>query len=165
MVHYHSFGCLRHCSVAYYKMVPKIYRATTLILVQPQRVPTEYVRSTVTDSVTSLLNTLSQEILSRTRLERVIQEFNLYEDIRSKVPLERIVEIMREAIGIKVEGDPRNERAQSTFSISFEGKEPRTVMLVTNKLASLFIEENARARDSRQRNVGVPGQRTFRHGR
>jgi polysaccharide chain length determinant protein (PEP-CTERM system associated) len=134
-------------SFAYYKKVPKIYRATTLILVQPQRVPTEYVRSTVTDSVASLLNTLSQEILSRTRLEKVIQEFNLYEDIRSKVPLERIVEIMREAIGIKVEGDPRNERAQSTFSVWFEGKDPRTVMLVTNKLASMFIEENARARE------------------
>jgi len=134
-------------SVAYYKMMPKIYRAATLILVQPQRVPTEYVRSTVTDSVTSLLNTLSQEILSRTRLEKVIQEFDLYEDIRAKVPLEKIVEIMREAIGIKVEGDPRNERAQSTFSITFEGKEPRTVMLVTNKLASLFIEENLRVRE------------------
>jgi polysaccharide chain length determinant protein (PEP-CTERM system associated) len=134
-------------SFAYYKRLPKIYSATTLILVQPQRIPAEYVRPTVTESVTGLLNTLSQEILSRTRLEKVIQEFDLYADLRGKVPLERIVEIMRGAIGIRVEGDARDERAQSTFRISFEGKEPRTVMLVTNKLASLFIEENARARE------------------
>jgi len=134
-------------SFAYYKMSPKVYRATTLILVQPQRIPTEYVRPTITESVSSLLNTLGQEILSRTRLEKVIQEFNLYEDLQSKVPLERIVEIMREAIEVKVEGRPQNEQAQSTFSISFEGKEPRTVMLVTNKLASLFIGENVRVRE------------------
>ena len=134
-------------SFAYYKRLPKIYRASTLILVQAQRIPTEYVRPTVTDSVASRLNTLRQEILSRTRLEKVIQEFDLYADLRSKVPLEQIVEIMRGAIGIKVEGDQRDERAQSTFSISFEGKEPRTVMLVTNKLASLFIEENVRGRE------------------
>ena len=62
-------------SYAVYKKLPKIYQAKTMILVQPQSIPTEYVRSTITDSVTSRLNTLSQEILSRTRLEKVINEF------------------------------------------------------------------------------------------
>jgi polysaccharide chain length determinant protein (PEP-CTERM system associated) len=134
-------------SFAFYKRLPKIYIAKTLILVQPQRIPTEYVRSTITDSVTSRLNTLGQEILSRTRLEKVIHEFNLYADLRNKVPLEEIVEIMRGAIEVRVQSEPQYERAQNSFSVSFEGKDPRTVMLVTNKLASLFIEENLKVRE------------------
>jgi len=134
-------------SFAVYKKLPKYYRASTLILVQSQRIPTEYVRSTITDTVTSQLNTLSQEILSRTRLEKVIHEFNLYADLLRKFPMEVVVETMRKAIEVRIQSQPRYEPGQNSFSISFEEKEPRTVMLVTNKLASLFIEENLRVRE------------------
>ena len=134
-------------SFAVYKKLPKYYRASTLILVQSQRIPTEYVRSTITDTVTSQLNTLSQEILSRTRLEKVIHEFNLYADLLRKFPMEEVVENMRKAIEVRIQSQPRYEPGQNSFSISFEGKEPRTVMLVTNKLASLFIEENLKVRE------------------
>src|SRR4030043_141167 len=122
-------------SFAVYKRLPKIYRAATLILVQPQTVPENYVRSTITDSVVSRLNTISQEILSRTRLEKVINEFNLYSDIRNKAPMEVVVETMRTAIDVKAQ-EQRRERSQNSFSISFEGQEPSTVMMVTKKLAS-----------------------------
>lgn len=136
-------------SFGVYKYLPKVYKATTLILVQPQAVPESYVRSTITDSVANRLNTISQEILSRTRLEKVIQEFTLYADLHKKIPLEEIIEVMRKAIEIKVQ-EPRRDRgdqATNSFSISFEGGEPKTVMMVTNKLASLFIEENLKVRE------------------
>jgi succinoglycan biosynthesis transport protein ExoP len=135
-------------SFGVYKYLPKVYKATTMILVQPQRVPENYVHPTITDSVASRLNTIGQEILSRTRLEKVIQEFNLYSDIRKSVPMEGIVEMMRHAVEVKVQTNPQNERVQNSFSVSFEGKDPETVMMVTNKLASLFIEENLKVRES-----------------
>jgi len=135
-------------SFGVYKYLPKVYKATTLILVQSQRVPESYVRSTITDSVASRLSTISQEILSRTRLEKVIQEFNLFSEIRNSVPMEGIVEMMRSAIEVKVQANPQYERTQNSFSIAFMGKDPETVMMVTNKLASLFIEENLRVRES-----------------
>jgi len=127
---------------AVYKYLPKVYKTTTLILVQSQRIPENYVRATLTDSVTDRLNTISQEILSRTRLEKVISEFNLYSDMLNKFRMEEIIDMMRTKIGIRVE-------QESAFSISFEGSDPQTVMTVTNKLASMFIEENLRSRESR----------------
>jgi len=131
---------------AVYGYLPKIYRATTLILVQPQRVPTDYVRPTITDTVAIRLSTISQEILSRTRLEKVIQEFHLFSGERSRVPMEEMVERMRKSISVDV---PRQrDQAQSFFSISYQGTDPTLVMLVTNKLASLFIEENLKSRES-----------------
>jgi polysaccharide chain length determinant protein (PEP-CTERM system associated) len=132
-------------SFGVYKYLPKFYRATTLILVQPQRVPETYVRTTVTESVADRLSTISQEILSRSRLEKIIEEFNLYREHRQKMHMEDIVEMMKKAIDIKVRGGG----IQNAFTISFEDREPRTVMLVTNKLASLFIEENLKARELR----------------
>jgi polysaccharide chain length determinant protein (PEP-CTERM system associated) len=141
-------------SFGVYKHLPKIYQSTTLILVQPQSVPENYVRPTVTESVINRLNTISQEILSRTRLEKIIEEFNLYGDLRKKVPMEEVAEAMRKAIIVKVDVPifgqrSRNDLAENTFSISYEGEEPRTVMMVTNKLASMIIEENLKVRELR----------------
>jgi polysaccharide chain length determinant protein (PEP-CTERM system associated) len=75
-------------------------------------------------------------------LERVIKEFNLYPDMVNKMPMEVIVDRMKAKIEVRVQ-------RHNAFSISFEGKDPETVMQVTNKLASMFIEENLRFRESR----------------
>ncbi len=137
-------------SYGVYKTLPKIYQATTLILVQPQSVPESYVRPTITESVVSRLSTISQEILSRTRLEKVIEEFNLYPDLRKKMTKEEVIERMRKAIDVKVQEPRRSGRDSTTnsFTISFEGDHPQIVMQVTNKLASLFIEENLKVRET-----------------
>jgi uncharacterized protein involved in exopolysaccharide biosynthesis len=60
------------------RRLPNLYRSETVILVVPQRVPENYVRSTVTARIEDRLNSISQQILSRTRLERIIQDFDLY---------------------------------------------------------------------------------------
>jgi len=129
-------------SFGVYKYLPKEYRASTVILVRAQKVPESYVRATLTEPVTDRLNTISQEILSRTRLEKVIKEFNLYPEMVDKLHMEDIVNMMKTKIDVKVQ-------RQSAFQISFEGRDPQTVMTVTNKLASMFIEENLKSRESR----------------
>jgi polysaccharide chain length determinant protein (PEP-CTERM system associated) len=129
-------------SFGVYKFLPKEYRAKTVILVRVQKVAENYVRSTIVEPAASRLNTISQEILSRTRLERIIKEFNLYPDKVNKLTMEEIVEIIKGKIDVKV-------RKPDAFSISFEGTEPETVMNVTNKLASMFIEENLKFRETR----------------
>jgi len=122
-----------------YRYLPTRYQSDTLILVVPQQVPDAYVRSTVTTKVEDRLQTITQQILSRTRLERIIQDFNLYAEQRETSTMESVVEGMRSSIGVQiVKGD--------SFRVSFTSSEPRTSMRVTERLASLFIEENLRDR-------------------
>ena len=119
--------------------LPNRYRSETLILVVPQRVPESYVKSTVTSRIEDRLQSISQQILSRTRLERIIQDFSLYPAERRTGIMEDIVEQMRRAIDVQiVKGD--------AFRVSFTGEDPRVVQKVTERLASLFIEENLRDR-------------------
>jgi polysaccharide chain length determinant protein (PEP-CTERM system associated) len=129
-------------SFGMYKYLPKEYRANTVILVRAQKVAEKYVQATIVEPASDRLNTISQEILSRTRLERIIKELNLYPEKVNKLHMEEIVEIMKTKIDIKV-------RRPDIFSISFEGRDPVTVMNATNKLASMFIEENLKLRESR----------------
>jgi polysaccharide chain length determinant protein (PEP-CTERM system associated) len=124
-------------------MVPKEYRATTLILVTPQKVPEDFVRPTVTARIEDRLQSIGQEIMSRTRLEQVIEEFKLYQGEGKSLRREEIVEIMQKNIQVQLPGKAR----EGYFTISYIGKDPRVVTLVTNKLASLFIEENLKLRE------------------
>ena len=126
--------------VAYVRTLPNLYTSDTLILVVPQQVPEAYVRSTVTTRIEDRLQTITQQILSRTRLERIIQDFNLYSDVRKTAIMEDVVERMRSSIGVQVvKGD--------AFRVSFTSDDARTAMRVTERLASLFIEENLRDRE------------------
>jgi polysaccharide chain length determinant protein (PEP-CTERM system associated) len=120
---------------------PNQYRSDTLILVVPQRVPENYVRSTVTTRIEDRLQSISQQILSRTRLERIIQDFNLYTDRRKTEIMEDIVERMRKDIDLEVvKGD--------AFRVGFTSSDPRTAMRVTERLASFFIDESLRDREA-----------------
>jgi len=78
--------------------LPSIYQASTLILIQRQKVPEAYVEPTVTSAIGDRLQTISQQILSRTRLETIINQFNLYQDLRQSLFMEEIVEIARKTI-------------------------------------------------------------------
>ena len=122
------------------RALPDLYRSETLILVVPQRVPENFVKSTVTTRIEDRLQSITQQILSRTRLERVIKDFELYPQERRTGIMEDVVEKMRRDISVQVvKGD--------AFRVSYVGREPRTVMKVTERLASLFIEENLRDRE------------------
>ncbi len=116
------------------------YRSETLILVVPQRVPESYVRSTVTMRIEDRLRSIGEQILSRSRLEKVITDFDLYPDQRKTMPMEQIVAGM--ILNINV--DPIRDDA---FKISFISPTPRTAMIVADRLASMFIDENARDRE------------------
>jgi uncharacterized protein involved in exopolysaccharide biosynthesis len=123
-----------------YYLLPTRYQSDTLILVIPQQVPESSVRSTATSPIEERLQIITQQILSRTRLERIILDFNLYPDRRKTTPMELVAEQMRSNIGVQIiKGD--------AFRVSFTSVEPKTAMHVTERLASLYIEENLRSRE------------------
>ncbi|MDY6971063.1 MAG: XrtA system polysaccharide chain length determinant [Thermodesulfobacteriota bacterium] len=120
--------------------LPPIYRAGTLILIQKQRVPEAYIKPTVTTGIGERLHTISQQIMSRTRLEKIINEFDLYSDLRQSLFMEEIVTKMRKDIALEVKGG-------EAFELFYDGKDPKVVSMVANRLASLFIEENLKMRE------------------
>jgi polysaccharide chain length determinant protein (PEP-CTERM system associated) len=138
-------------AVVWAALAPRKYQASTLVLVTPQRIPAELIRSTVTAGIIERLNSISQEIMSRTRLEQIIDELKLYRSELNTMKLEEVVELMRK--NIKVDIPKRTTETAGYFTVSFTGDDPRVVTLVANKLASLFIEENLRLRE--QQAVGT----------
>lgn len=130
------------------QLLPNRYRAQTTVLVIPQRVPASYVQSTVTADIGERLQTISQQILSRTRLERIVEEFNLYERERKTEIMEDVIERMRiRDVKLSIANPRRSQQEAMSFTVSFEASEPRTAMLVTERLASMFVQENLQDRE------------------
>lgn len=128
-------------------VLPRIYEAKTMILVEGQRVPQNYVQSVVTEDTAQRITTISQQILSRTNLEKTIKDFNLFSgENASRMYIEDKVASLRERISVDVIRDAR--RATEAFTISFKDRNPEKVMQVANGLATYFIDENLKARES-----------------
>ena len=128
--------------------LPNRYQASTSIVIIPQRVPENFVRSTVTADLSQRLSIISKQILSRTRLERIVQEFNLYERERSgSFIMEDIIERMRNRDIILNVNASGGRDASSAFAVSFVSPDPRIAMRVTERLASLFVQENLEDRE------------------
>jgi polysaccharide chain length determinant protein (PEP-CTERM system associated) len=129
--------------------MPLIYRATATVLVDRQQVPETLVAPTVTSALETRLQTISQEILSRSRLQAMIARFSLYPELRKQVSPEEVIERMRNDIKLELKGvDVKGQRqATVAFTLSYLGNSPQTVALVTNTLASFYIEENLKVRE------------------
>jgi polysaccharide chain length determinant protein (PEP-CTERM system associated) len=118
---------------------PRIYQATTLVMVEPQQVPKEFVRSVVTDDAESMLNIISQQLTSRAYLERIVDDFNLAPKNRPDILIEDVIEAMKQKIKVNVK---RDRFGTDTFSVSYQSTSPKRAMEITNALASNFIQAN-----------------------
>jgi succinoglycan biosynthesis transport protein ExoP len=100
--------------------LPKVYRASAIVLIERQQIPSDLVRSSVTSALELRLQTISQEILSRSRIESLVEKFHLYEDMRrGNASADEIVEQMRRDIDIELQGDRgRRSSGRGTVALS-----------------------------------------------
>ncbi|MGH7368453.1 MAG: XrtA system polysaccharide chain length determinant [Candidatus Rokuibacteriota bacterium] len=126
--------------------LPNVYRSTATVLIERQQLPEDLVRATVNSEVEVRLRTLSAEILRRSRLEQLIRRFGLYSDLG--LSTEDAVNRMRRDISMQpTSTGPRGAGTTVSFALNYQGRDPENVALVTNALASFYIEENLKVRE------------------
>src|SRR5262245_19822855 len=129
--------------------LPIVYQSNATILIERRQVPEAFVQSTITGGIDYQLRTITQEALSRSRLESLIDRFDLYQDLRQQVPLEQVIERMRQDIVLNQTGGQKGGQGESVsaFTISYKGRDPQQVAQVANTIASFYIDENLKARE------------------
>ncbi len=156
------FLCVIIASAIIAYVLPSIYKSTTTILIEDQQIPTDLVRSTVPTVVEEAIQTITQQIMSRSKLLEVIKRFDLYNDLRGRETTEEIIERMREDINLEMISaeiiDQRTGRpsvATIAFSLSYEWTDPSKVQKVANTLASLYLEQNLKDREKKARTTST----------
>jgi succinoglycan biosynthesis transport protein ExoP len=134
------------CTVVVARRLPDVYRSETVILVDAQQVPANIVASTVSSTIQDRLATIQQQVMSPSRLKRMIDKLGLYPQLRGQVSTETLVHRIQKATLIDV-ALPADKRL-SSFKISFESESPVDASRVANELAATFMAENLKARES-----------------
>jgi len=123
------------------------YEAQTVIIVQPQKLPPDVVRTIVAEDVNIRMTTLSQRIQSRTNLEKIIHDFDLFSsEAHREMFMEDKVAVLKKRISVGLTKG-RNRNADS-FTVSYKGTDPVRVTRITQALAANIIEENLKLRES-----------------
>jgi succinoglycan biosynthesis transport protein ExoP len=132
-------------------LIPSTYRSGTLILVEQPSVPEKFVTSNIDSDIQHQLDSITQQILSRTRLIRIIDTLGLYAQERKHRSPDDLVETMRKDIEIELShGD---DQKLSAFNIYYANRDPKMAQAATAELANLFISENLEQRQKRSENT------------
>jgi uncharacterized protein involved in exopolysaccharide biosynthesis len=133
---------------------PPTYKSTATILIEEQEIPPDLVRSTITSYADQRIETIKQQVMSRTTLWKVVEQFNLYQEQRNNSPVEEVVKSFVKDIDVQViSADVVDKRTQHptkatiAFTVSYQNRSPELAQKVANELTSLFLGENLKSRE------------------
>lgn len=128
-------------------VLPARYKSSTLILVEQPTMPESYVAPNVNENLQDRLQSITQQILSRTRLLMIIDKLHLYQDGKGKLTPDDKVELIGKDISVDLVRDTRNNEI-SAFRVSFSNRDPHIAQQVTAELTEIFINENLKVRQA-----------------
>jgi len=137
-------------------LLPSTYQSEALILVEQQKVPDQYVVPNVTTNLQGRLESLTQQILSRTRLQATIDRFHLYSrphGLNGVLKSGDAVEQMRNDIKIELVQTPGRPGEFTAFKMRYSAGAPELARKVNSELTTLFINENVKAQQALSENT------------
>jgi len=144
------FWLILICSIAFLavgvvigRIIPPQYESQTLVLIEQQKVPEDYVKPVVDENLSARLSSMKEQILSRSRLEPIIERYNLFAG--GQTTLDDRVAMTQKAIGIQTIASTSG--GMPGFFIKFKARDPHTAQQVCGEITSLFVSENLSARE------------------
>ena len=130
-------------------VLTKKYTSSTLVLVEQPTVPTEFVKPVVTDDLNHRLASMQEQILSRSRLQPIIEQYNLYPSLRSTTHMEDLVEKLRKAVSVQLiqpmQGSDNKQPPGFHVSVTFDN--PALAQQICAQITSMFMEQNVKRRE------------------
>ena len=127
-------------------IIPPQYVSQTLVLIEQQKVPTDYVTHVVTEDLGARLASMKEQILSRSRIQPIIERFNLFAG--GKNTMDDRIEMTQKAIGIKPIASGQASHGMPGFYITFKAQDAHTAQQVCGEITSLFLSANLSAREA-----------------
>ena len=147
-------GTLLILSLAAAFLWPPTYKSMATILIEEQEIPSELVHSTITSYADQRIETIKQQVMSRTTLWKVVEQYNLYADLRRTNPAEIVVKQFIKDIQVEViSADVVDKRTQHptkatiAFTVAYQSNSPDLAQKVANELTSLFLGQNLKSRE------------------
>ena len=137
-------------AIVYCKLATKVYRSDTLILIEDQKIPENFVQGTADGppNFERRIFVIETQVRNRERLERIRKDLNLYPDEGKRLGVDGVIAKMNGSIEVTAvtKGSLPGQNTIGAFIIAFSHEDPATAMNVTNRMASMLIEEDLKDR-------------------
>ena len=135
--------------------IPNRYTSQTLVLVEPPTVPDSYVKPVITEDLNQRLASMQEQILSRTRLQHIVEQFGLYKKETNQAPIEDLVGRLRRSIVVTPVTPMPQTRVQDLpgFYVSVTMDDARLAQQVCGDITSMFLEQNLHLRQQLSENT------------
>jgi len=129
-------------------VLPKQYTSSTLVLIEQPAVPIDVIRPVVTDDLSQIMASMKAQVFSRSRLEMIINKFNLYPNLRGKKHMEELVDELKGAVAVELIQPltGSNNREAPGFNVSVTFNDPQLAQQICQEVSSMFMEQNATIR-------------------
>jgi len=127
--------------------LPNVYSSTATVLVEHPGTAEGAGKSLIAVELETRLQTIGQEVLSKTRLLALMDQFDLYPDLKERGAVDAALERLRQEVQVRLTKADTSRKTTVAFSISFRSRHPGTAAHVANALAAFYIEENAKSRE------------------
>ena len=126
--------------------VPSKYTSEALILIEQQKIPEQYVVPNITESLQDRLQSMTEQILSRTHLQETIDQYHLYQNPSGPMAvLPKLDPVLQMREDIKIEPvtstDPSRQQI-TAFKIEYTASSPELAQRINSQLSSLFIQKD-----------------------
>ena len=132
-------------------VLPKKYTSTTIVLVEQPTVPSDIVKPIVSDDLNHRMASMQEQILSRSRLQPIVEKFNLYPDQRGKAHMDDLIEQLRKSIEVElIQPTPGSVNRQPPgFHVSVTFDNPQQAQQICREVSSMFFEQNVKSREEK----------------
>ncbi|MEO8339204.1 MAG: Wzz/FepE/Etk N-terminal domain-containing protein [Nitrospirota bacterium] len=145
-------GVLLGLSLAVAFLWPPVYKSMATILIEEQEIPSELVHSTITSYADQRIETIKQQVMSRTTLWKVVEQYNLYAGLDRSNHVEEVVKRFTKDIAVEViSADVKDKRTQQkatiAFTVAYQSSSPELAQKIASELTHLFLGENLKSRE------------------
>src|ERR1700704_2657746 len=130
-------------------VLPKRYTSQTMVLVEQPTVGPDYVKPVVTEDLNHRLASMQEQILSRTRLQPIIEKFGLYAQDRRRFTIEDLVDRLRDSVTVKPLEPMAGTQNRSLpgFYVNVTFNNALTAQQICTEITSMFMEQNTKDRE------------------
>ncbi|HXN21126.1 MAG TPA: XrtA system polysaccharide chain length determinant [Candidatus Dormibacteraeota bacterium] len=131
-------------------LLPTRYTSETVVLVEQPTVPSDYVKSVVGGDLSQRLASMREQILSRTRLQQIIETFGLYKEEGNR-PMEELVARLHESITVTPLTPMAETRSKDLpgFTVGVVARRPELAQQICTEITSIFMRQNLLLRQRR----------------
>jgi succinoglycan biosynthesis transport protein ExoP len=136
-------------------IIPPKYTSDTVILVEQQKVPEKFVMENVQVDLQERLQSISNQVLSRSRLLTLINTLHLYQGLFFSTPDDQITQMRKDIRLDIVQAPSANGRpgVLTAFKVAYVSDKPQIAQQVNTQLATFFINENVLASQEQSENT------------